>query len=74
MCVLALINWICQKKRIKSDDVMGSSLCWELQRDMSVSSRLFEVCERAGICSYREVKSALQSLQEKGRLGLRWRE
>lgn len=53
---------------------MGSSLSWELQRDMSVSFRFFEVCERAGICSYREVKSALQSLQEKGRLGLRWRE
>lgn len=48
---------------------MGSGLCWELQRDMSVSSRLFEVCGRAGICSYREVKSALQSLQENGDLG-----
>lgn len=34
---------------------MDKGLCWELQRDISVSSSLFEVClfEQAGICSYR---------------------
>lgn len=63
MCVL----WFCKKKKRRK--IRGWHRQWpvqELQRDMSVSSRLFEVCEHAGICSYRREKSALQSLREKG--------